>query len=167
MRNMKLIFILPIIFVVLAVSTSGCTGFFPEITASPAPDPSLDWTKTSFSSTPGVTIVKQGNSIVATGSGQYNVKKMGEQFSTPKKDPIPLKSGTTTFKITLRKGGYGFSADLGYYPRNSEYISTVPIYAFTSEDRELQKTVTVFVPYTQEYYLSVNYYDDWEVVITQ
>lgn len=153
--------IIIILIFIVSVLSAGCT--LPEITASPAPEPSLDWSKTSFSNTQGVTIVKQGNSIVATGSGAYNVKKLGQ----PKSDPIPLKAGTTTFTIKLRKGGYGFSADLGYYPPNSDYISSVPIYSFTSEDRELTKTVSVFVPYTQEYYLTVNYYDDWEVVITR
>jgi hypothetical protein len=166
MFNVKHIVVTLFIIILPILLTSGCT--LPEITASPLPDPSLDWSKTSFSSTPGVTIVKQGNSIVAKGSGPYNVKKYGEQFGTPKKDPIPLKSGTTSVKVTLfRNGAYGCTVDLGYFQRNSEYISTVPVYSFTSEDRDREKTVSITVPYTQEYYLIVNYYDDWEVVITQ
>jgi hypothetical protein len=106
-----------------------------------------------------VTITGQGNNIIFHGLGQYNINDHNDYFT--------LNQGKAEFTIDLKGLGAWciITMDcINPYTGSTEYMT---IYQFTMESRDYKVTKQVDVPYTGKYCLRVNYYDNWEISITQ
>jgi hypothetical protein len=88
----------------------------------------------------------------------YNTKAL--------KDPFLLKEGNATVTIDMQGGGFGCSISLEYKRPGSQSTGFVIVYVM-DDKRSTQVTRTVVLPYTGDYYLVVNWADDWAVTITQ
>lgn len=149
----------------LACTVSGCADTVQNYIqiATPTSIPTILAPSTPVSTTPGVTITRSGNTLIFTGDGPYNV-----ELNKPivRKEPFTLNEGTAIIDIKLNGMGLGCSINLDYQDPLYKSWNFVPVLNF-SKDREYVVSKNITVPYTQEYYLSVNWGSEWEVRITQ
>ncbi|BAI62403.1 hypothetical protein MCP_2331 [Methanocella paludicola SANAE] len=106
-----------------------------------------------------ITITGSGNTITFRGLGKYNVNDRNDYFT--------LNQGKADFSIDLKGQGAWCIITMeciNPYTGSKEYMT---IYEFTLESRQYKFTKQVDIPYTAKYCLSVNYYDSWEIKITQ
>jgi hypothetical protein len=149
--------LLIIMTLIFCVSVSGCSAI-PSLTPSPASGPAHSDESSPISSTQNANIVRSGDTITASGSAPYNTKAP--------KDPFLLKEGKATVNINLQGSGFGCSIGLNYKRPGSQSFELIQLYVMDS-DRLTQVTKTVMLPYTGDYYLAVNWADDWTVTIAQ
>lgn len=107
----------------------------------------------------GVTITGQGDTIVIRGSGPYNVNAHN--------DYITLNRGNATFSINLKGQGFGCTISMDYTNPYSNGMEYLPIHSFTAGSREYTTTKQVYVPYSCQYCLMVNWGGDWEIRVSQ
>lgn len=160
MRTNLLLISGTIIIAILLVVVSGCTeiqSYLPS--PSPASGPVHSEESSPISKTQNVAITRSGSTITASGQNPYN--------TVTKKDPFLLKEGKATITVSLKGGGYGCSVNLDYKSSSSQYFDYVPVYTMDSTIRTMEVTKTVLIPYTQDYYLDVNWGDEWKVTIVQ
>ncbi len=151
--------------VVAFVAVSGCSDLFnilqtyvPTVTPE-AQSPVRIGDVAPASTVKDITITGSGNSITIKGLGQYNVKDRSDYFT--------LNKGKAEFSIDLKGQGAWCIITMEYinpYTNSKEYMT---IYEFTLESRQYKLTKQVDLPYTTKYCLSVNYYDSWEIKISQ
>lgn len=146
-----------IITLVLCISVSGCS-MIQSLTPSPSSGPVQSDESSPISSTQNVDIVRSGDTITASGMSPYN--------TNTKKDPFLLKQGNATVTINLQGNGFGAGISLSYKKPGSQYFDVIKIYAM-DENRLTQVSKTVVLPYTGDYYLTVNWADSWTVAIAQ
>ena len=147
--------LLVIMTLIFCISVSGCSGI-PSLTPSSGPAHSDE--SSPVSSTQGVDIARSGDTITASGSSPYN--------TNTRNDPFLLKKGKATVTIDLKGNGFGCSVGLNYKEPNSKYYGLIQLYSMDA-NRSMQVTKTVMLPYTGDYYLSVNWAYNWAVTIAQ
>ncbi len=143
----------------LFTAISGCSGissFLPS--PSPASGPVHSDESSPISSTQNVNIVRSGNTITASGTFPYNINI--------RKDPFLLKQGEATVTINLQGNGFGCSIGLNYKSPSTQNFNLIQLYVM-DDNRSSQVTKTIMIPYTGDYYLSVNWADSWSVTIAQ
>ena len=153
-------FCLIVVFVLMfCVSVSGCAGL-PSLNSSTSGNSGTVQSAESspISSTPGVVITRTGSTISATGNNLYNTYS--------KNDPFLLKAGSANVTVDLQGGGFIGSIGLNYKRPGSKYYDLVKVYEMDSS-RTMQTTKTIMLPYTGDYYLTVNWADSWAVTIDQ
>ncbi len=77
-----------------------------------------------------------------------------------------LKEGNATVTINLQGNGFGCSIGLNYKAPGSQNYNLIQLYVM-DENRLAQVSKTVMIPYTGDYYLTVNWADRWAVTIAQ
>lgn len=150
----KLLLIMTLIF---CVSVSGCSAI-PSLTPSPYSGAVHSDESSPISSTQNVNIIRSGDTITASSAAPYN--------TNARKDPFLLKEGKATVTIDLQGNGFGCSIGLNYQRPGSQYFDLLQLYVMDS-NRSTHVSKTVMLPYTGDYYLSVNWADKWAVTIAQ
>lgn len=153
------------IIIILFVAVSGCTDMYnalksvvPTTTPTSAPHVNIGDAAPS-SSIKGVTITGQGNTIIISGHGPYNVMTQNDSFT--------LNQGNASVSIDLKSQSAGCSIGLDYTNPYSGSAELLALHQFTMDSRLYKVTKDVYVPYSCKYCLMVNYAGDWEVRITQ
>lgn len=147
------------------VAVSGCSDLYNILetyvpTATPGAQESVKIGDVAPASTvKDITITGSGNTITFRGLGQYNVKDRNDYFT--------LNQGKADFSIDLKGQGAWCIITMEYinpYTNSKEYMT---IYEFSLESRQYKVNKQIDLPYTTKYCLSVNYYDSWEIKITE
>ena len=149
--------LLIIVTLIFCISVSGCSAI-PSINPSPYSGSVHSDESSPISSTPNVEIVRSGNTITASGTAPYN--------RDTKKDPFLLKQGKANVMIQVQGNGFGCSIGLNYKYPGSQYFSLIQLYVMDA-NRSTQVSKTITLPYTGDYYLTVNWADRWDVTIAQ
>jgi hypothetical protein len=163
MPNAKMLAAL--IAIVLAfVAVSGCDDMY-HVLQTYVPTDTPDTSHVNIgdaapkSTVQGVTISGQGNTITVRGKGPYNVNAHEDSFT--------LNQGNASFSIDLKGQGFGCTISLDYTSPYDGGMGFLPLHQFTSSNRVYTVTKQVYMPYSCQYCLMVNWGGDWEIRITQ
>lgn len=156
---------LAIIFIILIsfVTVSGCADLYnilqtyvPTVTPDAQAHVRIGDVAPKSSAVNGVTFSGSGDTITIRGRGQYNVNAHNDYFT--------LNQGNADIYINLQDQGAICAISMDY---TSPVAGFVSIYQSDLENMKYKHNEQVYLPYTTQYCLMVNWHGNWEIRITQ